>query len=195
MCDTIHSSYLCSTLCFQHSTLLIHHTAHLCQAKEVIPCAWDTEQTHGKHFFFFCCASCFPPVLSFFSMFFPFFFSCVFLFFFFPLPPLLFPLFLVFFFSFFLLSFFLCLSLFPASPPIFTKSFSMFPLSRFPFFFFFFFSCFLWCSGTCGVLRSSVHSRARSPRVGHMSRCMPRNTAQVFPARVSLICPAFASLV
>ena len=28
---------------------MIHRTAHLCQAKQVILCAWDTEQIHGKH--------------------------------------------------------------------------------------------------------------------------------------------------
>ena len=42
-----------------------------------------------------------------------------------------------------------------------------------------------------GVLRSSVHSRARSPHVGHVSLCMPRNTAQVFRTgkpRLSRLC-------
>ena len=43
----------------------------------------------------------------------------------------------------------------------------------------------------CSVLRSSVHSRARSPRVGYVSLCMPRaqHGSSLFPSRVNRVVP------
>ena len=52
---------------------------------------------------------------------------------------------------------------------------------------------FLGALARCGVLRSSVQSRARSPRVGHVSLCMPHNTAQVFSRHLSNLCLTRAS--
>ena len=40
-----------------------------------------------------------------------------------------------------------------------------------------------------------MHSRARSPRVGHVIVHASQHGSSVFPSRVSLVCPAFAILV
>ena len=52
-----------------------------------------------------------------------------------------------------------------------------------------------WALAHCGVLSPRVHSRARFRRPPRPRCAEPRISAQVFPARVRLVCPAFALLM